>query len=120
MPLNVLQALEFDPKLPLEKAEAARKGQVNFAAKVHIEVEGDYSRTWTAAAWPESRIFTCHGDGLTPAGNTHAVFFGINKPFARPDDNAEDFVSEAKRLQDMNVAKVIWHNWSDDPFSRGA
>ncbi|PYI03580.1 FAD/NAD(P)-binding domain-containing protein [Aspergillus sclerotiicarbonarius CBS 121057] len=119
VPLNVLPQVKFSPAMPPVKAAACREGNVNLGAKVHLEVDGSDLRSWVAAIWPATHIFSCRGDGLTPGGNTHLVSFGANHGLASPQENARQVISELKTIQHMDVHQVVWHNWLEDPFSRG-
>ncbi|KAH0438387.1 hypothetical protein CcaCcLH18_03374 [Colletotrichum camelliae] len=92
VPLNILREVHFEPPLSAGKIAASRRGHINFAAKVHMETEG---------------------------GNTHLVFFGSNRDFSNPKDDVCDFLSDAQRVQEMEVKHVVWHNWLTDPLSRG-
>lgn len=107
LPLNVLHETEFEPPLPPNKLSISKKGHINEGAKVHMEVQGRELRSWSVAAWPSSRVFSGRGDGLTPAGNTHVVFFGANKRFRHAQEDAQDFEAAAKKLHAMDVKKVV-------------
>lgn len=108
LPLNVLPHVSFQPPLSTSKAVAARIGNINIGAKVHLEVQGRNLRSWTGISWPASRIFSCLGDGLTPAGNAHIVCFGTNQIFEPPEVDAQDFVAAAKEMHEsMDVRKTV-------------
>jgi hypothetical protein len=107
VPLNILSKVQFDPPLPPVKIAASREGHVNFGAKVHLEVEGSYLRSWVAANWSGNRVFSCRGDGLTPRGNTHLVSFGANSESGSPQEDAQEFVTELKKIQPMDIHQVV-------------
>ncbi|KAB8265990.1 hypothetical protein BDV32DRAFT_143728 [Aspergillus pseudonomiae] len=120
VPLNVLRKVAFEPALSPSKMAATRPGNINHGAKVHLEASSSALRSWSCASWPPTRVCHGSGDGLTPDGNTHIVCFGSNKDFLRPEQDAQDFAADCQKLQDMDIRKTVWHNWSKDPFSEGS
>ncbi|KAM0549224.1 hypothetical protein ACHAPJ_009534 [Fusarium lateritium] len=120
VPLNVLEHIRFEPALNLAKTAATHLRNINHGAKFHLEVRGTALRSWSSACFPVTRACSAFGDGLTPRGNTHVVSFGSNKQFSAPEEDARSYVSDCKKLHDMDVEKTIWHNWSTDPFSQGS
>ncbi|CAG9978449.1 unnamed protein product [Clonostachys byssicola] len=119
IPLNILNRIQFQPPLSPAKSAAHSIPHIGIGAKVHMEVQGTNLRTWSAAAWPDSRIFSGRGDGITPAGNTHLVFFAGNQKGLNAQEDARHMAAEAKKLHEMEIQKVIWHNWLEDPLSEG-
>ncbi|KAJ4177001.1 hypothetical protein NW767_015260 [Fusarium falciforme] len=119
LPLNVLRDVQFEPALSATKQAAVAEGHINFGAKMHLEAAGTDLRTWIGASWPPERVLTGLGDGITPAGNTHVVLFGLNKDMPSQEDDARDFIADAERLRPMVVKQAIWHNWATDPLARG-
>lgn len=107
IPLNILDRIQFNPPLSPAKLAAHSIQHIGIGAKVHMEVKGTNLRTWSAAAWPDSRVFSGRGDGITPSGNTHLVFFAANKQGLNAQEDAQDMVAEAKKLHEMDIKKVV-------------
>lgn len=107
VPLNVLDDIEFDPALPSLKIEAASKGQIYQGAKIHFEVEGTDLRSWTGVAFPDQRILSCLGDGLTAAGNTHVVAFGTNDSSLSTEQDGMQLIECARRLNPSFCVKQM-------------
>lgn len=107
IPLNVLQHVRFQPPLSPDKMAATQPGNINQGAKVHLEVGGADLRSWSSATFPVERVCSAFGDGLTPSGNTHVVCFGSNKQFSTPEEDAQSFVADCKKLNDVDVKKTV-------------
>ncbi|PWY85792.1 monoamine oxidase maoN [Aspergillus sclerotioniger CBS 115572] len=120
IPLNILTKVDFNPPLPAVKTAACIKGNVNFGAKLHLEVDDTHLLSWVATNWPGTHIFSCRGDGITPKGNTHIVTFGANKDSLSPQQNAQEATAELNKIQPVTVQQVVWHDWVKDPFSGGS
>ncbi|KAB2570638.1 Monoamine oxidase N [Lasiodiplodia theobromae] len=129
VPLNVLRDVRFEPALPQAKAAACARGHVHRGAKWHVEArDSGRFRDWAAAVSSStslekegSRLLTARGDGLTPSGNTHLVWFakgddGVQLP---PQDEGRGIAEAVKEVHEMEVEKVVWHDWANDPLSRG-
>ncbi|KAF9641139.1 hypothetical protein BFW01_g498 [Lasiodiplodia theobromae] len=130
VPLNVLRDVRFEPALPQAKAAACARGHVHRGAKWHVEArDSGRFRDWAAAVASSSseeegegsRLLTARGDGLTPGGNTHLVWFakgddGVQLP---PQDEGRGIAEAVKEVHEMEVEKVVWHDWTNDPLSRG-
>ncbi|KAK2599657.1 hypothetical protein N8I77_011392 [Diaporthe amygdali] len=128
VPLNVLEALSFDPPLPIGKQSAISIGHVNQCVKVHAEIPDKDLRSWTGVTYPHNKLFYAIGDGTTPAGNTHIVAFGGKFNHMNAEENVEDTLGAVKGLfapennngRSPDVARLVFHNWSRDEFSKGA
>lgn len=120
MPLNVLNAVRFDPPLARGKKTAADTGHVNQCVKVHAEVRNRDLRSYTGISYPHNRLFYALGDGTTPAGNTHIVSFGGQHNHFDPEENIEVTKSALQGLVPMDIARIVFHNWSKDEFAKGA
>ncbi|KAF4535888.1 uncharacterized protein LTHEOB_12491, partial [Lasiodiplodia theobromae] len=129
VPLNVLRDVRFEPPLPQAKAAACVRGHVHRGAKWHVEArDGGRFRDWAAAVASSSseeegegsRLLTARGDGLTPGGNTHLVWFAKGDDRVLPPQDEGRGIAEAvKEVHEMEVEKVVWHDWTNDPLSRG-
>lgn len=128
VPLNVLEALSFDPPLPIGKQSAISIGHVNQCVKVHAEIPDKDLRSWTGVTYPHNKLFYAIGDGTTPVGNTHIVAFGGKFNHMNAEENVEDTLGAVKGLfapgnsngRSPDVARLVFHNWSRDEFSKGA
>ncbi|KAH7134050.1 hypothetical protein EDB81DRAFT_725894 [Dactylonectria macrodidyma] len=120
MPLNVLNAVEFNPPLIRGKKTAADIGHVNQCIKVHAEVRNADLRSYTGISYPHNGLYYALGDGTTPAGNTHIVAFGGTHNHFQPDENIEVTKQALQGLVPMDIERIVFHNWSKDEFAKGA
>lgn len=128
VPLNVLEAVSFEPHLPVGKRAAISIGHVNQCVKVHAEISDKGLRSWTGVTYPHNKLSYAIGDGTTPAGNTHIVAFGGQFNHLNPDDNVEETLDAVKGLfapennngKSPDVERLVFHNWSRDEFAKGA
>lgn len=128
VPLNVLEAVSFEPPLPVGKQAAISIGHVNQCVKVHAEISDKGLRSWTGVTYPHNKLSYAIGDGTTPAGNTHIVAFGGQFNHMNPDDNVEETLDAVKGLfapennngKSPDVERLVFHNWSRDEFAKGA
>lgn len=129
VPLNVLEAVSFEPPLPLGKQAAISIGHVNQCVKVHAEISDKELRSWAGVTYPHNKLSYAIGDGTTPAGNTHIVAFGGQFNHMNPEDSAEETLGAVKGLfasennnngRSPDVERLVFHNWSRDEFARGA
>lgn len=128
MPLNVLNAVSFDPPLPSGKLSAISIGHVNQCVKVHAEVTDKDLRSWTGVTYPHNELMYALGDGTTPAGNTHIVCFGGDQKHIHAEENVEHtmravtnmFAPENNDGKTPDIQRLVFHNWSKDEFAKGA
>lgn len=123
VPLNVLHALHFEPALPALKTEASLTGHANQVVKCHAEVANPEMRSLGATNYPDGKLTYTFGDGTTPAGNTHLVAFGSSLPGAHlsPEKDVEITKKAFEAFHpDMRVRRLVFHNWHEDEFARGA
>ncbi len=107
VPLNVLDAVAFDPPLQEGKAAAAKTGHVNQTIKVHAEIRDRDLRSFTGISYPHNGLIYGFGDGETPAGNTHVVAFGgLHKHF-HPEDDINRTISEFHGFTPMHIERVV-------------
>jgi hypothetical protein len=119
IPLNVLSTIKFEPPLPKAKQEAIEIGQINQCSKVHVEVRDRALRSWSAIA-PSNKLVYAFGDGTTPAGNTHIVAFGADVNPLHPEEDIGATKEAFTELTPMDIQRVVFHNWSKDPYAKGA
>ncbi|KAN0091799.1 putative polyamine oxidase [Hyaloscypha variabilis] len=119
IPLNVLNTITFSPPLSPQKSAAANTGHLNQCVKVHAEVSNKELRSWSAVD-PSSKLLYAFGDGTTPAGNTHIVAFGANETHLDPEEDIEKTSLILTDLVDMDVKRLVFHNWSKDKYAKGA
>lgn len=128
VPLNVLDAVSFEPALPVGKKSAISIGHINQCVKVHAEVPDKDLRSWTGVTYPHNKLSYAIGDGTTPAGNTHIVAFGGQFNHMDPEASVEETLGAVKGLfapennngKSPDVERLVFHNWSKDEFAKGA
>jgi monoamine oxidase len=122
IPLNVLNTVSFNPPLGTQKAAATNIGHVNQCVKVHAEISNKDMRSWTGISYPFNKLTYAIGDGTTPAGNTHIVCFGGFHNHMHPEDdiNKTKEAVESMAPGNMNIRRLVFHNWSKDEFAKGA
>lgn len=123
VPLNVLHTLNFVPGLPDLKTEASLIGHANQVVKCHAEVANPEMRSLGATNYPDGKLTYTFGDGTTPAGNTHLVAFGSSLPHAHlsPQKDVETTKQAFEAFHPgMRVKRLVFHNWHEDEFARGA
>ncbi|OAA60376.1 amine oxidase [Niveomyces insectorum RCEF 264] len=118
VPLNALNSVRFDPPLSPLRQEAIRVGHVNRMAKIHAVVQGPGLASWNGVCYP-SPLMYCYGDGLLPNGDTHLVAFGCDERRNMvPERDPERVVDTFKKFHEMDVKKLVFHNWNTDPYSQ--
>lgn len=123
VPLNVLKDISFNPPLESLKLEASELGHVNQVSKVHVECANPELRSLSGTiANPHDRLTYIFGDGTTPAGNTHLVSFGSSYEgvHLHPEEDIEATKKAFQAFADMDIRRIVFHNWSKDPFAKGA
>ncbi|KAJ5683491.1 hypothetical protein N7462_006656 [Penicillium macrosclerotiorum] len=122
IPLNVLNTIAFDPPLSVQRQAASRIGHVNQCVKVHAEIASKEMRSWTGISYPFNKLAYAIGDGTTPAGNTHIVCFGGFHNHIHPEDNVNETKKAVESMApgNMDIKRLVFHNWSKDEFAKGA
>lgn len=121
IPLNILNTVAFSPPLATGKRAAADVGHVNKCAKVHAEVRNPELRSWTGVTYPHNKLLYSIADGTTPAGNTHLVAFGGDYNRLTPEKDIEETKEAVRNMaENVDIHRLVFHNWADDEFSQGA
>ncbi|KAJ5425782.1 hypothetical protein N7465_000852 [Penicillium sp. CMV-2018d] len=122
IPLNVLNSVSFDPPLGTQRATATNIGHVNQCVKVHAEISSKDMRSWTGISYPFNKLMYGIGDGTTPSGNTHIVCFGGSSNHIHPEEDINETKKAVESMApgNMDVKRLVFHNWSKDEFSKGA
>ncbi|KAE8152943.1 hypothetical protein BDV25DRAFT_169716 [Aspergillus avenaceus] len=122
IPLNVLSSITFSPALDSQRITAMEIGHVNQTVKVHAEISNRDMRSWSGISYPFNKLLYAFGDGATPAGNTHIVCFGGAQNHIHPEANVEHTQQavEAMSPGNMDITRLVFHNWSTDEFAQGA
>jgi hypothetical protein len=121
IPLNVLKTVEFSPPLPPAKAKAIKNGHIGLHTKVHFEAAGTDLRSWSGYSYPGRGILFAYGDETIPNGHTHVVAFGATTDILDGESNVEKIQKALLHLRgDINIDKIIFHDWVKDPYSRGS
>ncbi|KAH8688513.1 hypothetical protein BGZ61DRAFT_353207 [Ilyonectria robusta] len=119
IPLNVLRHIRFEPPLSKFRQEAVNLGHVNFMNKIHAEVKGPGLASWNGMAYPNLLLYG-YGDGVLDNGNAHIVAFGKDERDHYVAENCpEETVEAFQKLHQMDIQKMIFHNWNTDPYSQG-
>ncbi|KAI5359720.1 Putative amine oxidase, FAD/NAD(P)-binding domain superfamily [Septoria linicola] len=120
VPLNILNDIVFDSPMAAGKKAAAETGHVNKCVKVHAECRNPELRSWTGVNYPKGQLMYAIGDGTTPKGNTHIVAFGADHGRLAPQKDIEKTKQALQDLTKMDLERVVFHNWADDEFAKGA
>ncbi|KAL4912931.1 hypothetical protein BDW62DRAFT_206007 [Aspergillus aurantiobrunneus] len=122
IPLNVLSTVTFSPPLSAQRAAAAKTGHVNQCVKVHAEISSRDMRSWTGISYPFNKLCYAIGDGTTPAGNTQIVCFGGAHNHIHPEEDINQAKAAVESLSpgNMDVKRLVFHNWCKDEFAQGA
>ncbi|KAJ5390796.1 uncharacterized protein N7496_001864 [Penicillium cataractarum] len=122
IPLNVLNSISFNPPLDPQRMAAANKGHVNQCVKVHAEISNKDMRSWTGISYPFNKLMYAIGDGTTPAGNTHIVCFGGFNNHIQPEEDIQETRKAVENMApgNMDIKRLVFHNWSKDEFAKGA
>ncbi|KAF5005118.1 hypothetical protein FDECE_8438 [Fusarium decemcellulare] len=120
IPLNVLKDIEFSPPLSQRRQEAINIGHVNHMTKVHADVSNKELERWNGMRFPGLLMYG-YGDGVLPNGDVHVVAFGADARRSGfiPEKDAEKTIDELNKIHPMNVKRLLLHNWSTDPYSKG-
>ncbi|KAB8224373.1 hypothetical protein BDV33DRAFT_188338 [Aspergillus novoparasiticus] len=122
IPLNVLSSVTFSPPLSPQRTAAASIGHVNQCVKVHAEVSSPDMRSWSGISYPFNKLAYAIGDGTTPAGNTHIVCFGGAHNHIQPEEDVEATKKAVENMSpgNMDIKRLVFHNWCKDEFAKGA
>lgn len=107
VPLNVLNAVEFNPPLIRGKKTATDIGHVNQCIKVHAEVRNTELRSYTGISYPHNGLYYALGDGTTPAGNTHIVGFGGQHNHFHPEEDIQVTIQALQGLVPMDIQRIV-------------
>ncbi|KAI9923895.1 hypothetical protein ASPWEDRAFT_67288 [Aspergillus wentii DTO 134E9] len=122
IPLNVLNTITFNPPLDAQRTTAMNIGHVNQCVKVHAEVSNKDMRSWTGISYPFNKLVYAIGDGTTPVGNTHIVCFGGYFNHIHPEEDVNKTKKAVENLApgNMDIKRLVFHNWCKDEFAKGA
>ncbi|THY91357.1 monoamine oxidase N, partial [Aureobasidium pullulans] len=120
IPMNILKDVTFSPPLAAGKLDASTTEHVNKCVKVHAEVRDRDLRSWSGITYPNNSLMYAIGDGTTPSGNTHIVAFGGQHNHMQPEKDIDKTMDALKTLTPMDIERVVFHNWADDEFAKGA
>ncbi|KAL4864651.1 hypothetical protein BDV12DRAFT_188747 [Aspergillus spectabilis] len=119
VPLNVLKDITFHPPLPQKKREAIEIEHVNHMVKIHADVSDKSLERWNGMRFPGFLMYG-YADGVLSNGDIHITAFGAdNRAHFIPEREPEKAVADLKALHPMDVKKMVFHNWSSDPWSQG-
>ncbi|KAH7015935.1 hypothetical protein EDB80DRAFT_833171 [Ilyonectria destructans] len=119
IPLNVLGDIQFSPPLSQRRQEAINIGHINHMTKIHADVSNKELERWNGMRFPGLLMYG-YGDGVLPNGDVHVVAFGADeRETFVPENDAEKTIGALNKLHPMDVKRLILHNWSSDPFSKG-
>jgi hypothetical protein len=107
IPLNVLNAVQFDPPLSQGRRAAVDIGHINQCIKVHAEVRDRHLRSWTGITYPHNKLIYGFGDGTTPAGNTHIVCFGAQYNHFEPQDDIQETIKALREFVEMDIERIV-------------
>ena len=115
VPLHAMEAVTFEPELPADKAEGARRGQIAQGVKVWFRLRGEHPPfvALGGADWPLN-FFQVE---YTLDGDTIAVGFGPDVSKIDTEDPAAVQRQLRRLVPGAEVLAVASHNWVDDPLS---
>ena len=116
LPVNVWSSVEFSPPLSTGKQTVSADGHAGHAAKVWVLADGVPNDL--VALGPDDRLGWLSTERHTPDGDL-LVGFGVADHLDVSDAAA---VADAVRglCPGANVLAVDGHDWTHDPYSRGA
>lgn len=125
-PLHCLGDIDFSPPLP---AAFTTTKHINFCGKVHLQTSNPV-HPWFGVSDADHDVCAALTDAPSSTDGAHLVAFNHSRTTTDPDrprvaDDPEGYLHRFKsdvvpRSVDMNVSRLVWHDWTADEFSKGA
>jgi pseudooxynicotine oxidase len=117
VPMNVLQDIEWSPKLSDNKIAASAEKHAGNCTKVHVLLKGDHGVIGCLAPSdnPLNWLFTEHAGH----GTTHMIGFGPDPETLDVNDTAQVQAAVRRFLPDAEVIQSLGYQWGYDPFIQG-
>ena len=116
VPMNTINAIEFQPPLPQGVVEAGREGHPGQGIKLYMKVEGDLGNIASFAAdLPFNYAMTYK------QGKGYTIVVGFSAGADQLDAYDEEAAQAAlqQHLPGAKVLSVMHYDWVNDPYSRG-
>lgn len=114
LPLNVLDAIEFEPTLPEGKQKAIAAGQVSRGLKIFLRTRG--SDVIDNAIKPRHPFGYLDTEVLLGEGEQLQIGFGIDAERCDPNVLQHDLDDI---LPGYELVDATWHDWLADEYARG-
>jgi pseudooxynicotine oxidase len=120
LPMNVLNSVEFEPRLSETKRTAATERHVGIGRKTYVHVKGDIGNIAVLAPATEAINWavTYHNE---PHGSWMTTFSA--DPRRMPSEKYDDIASMQTALQRLvpgvEVDRIIGWDWANDPLALG-
>lgn len=115
--VNQMKPLRFNPALSAHKRDAITMGHGGRSFKLWIRAEG--VAVGTLVTGDGSGIEFAFAERMDGDGATYIVAFGLMQENNHPSDAAWVKAQAARLFPNARVISHDWHDWVDDPFSRG-
>jgi monoamine oxidase len=117
VPLNVLAHIRFAPALSRRKAEAAARGHGGRSFKIWIKAEGPAPGTLVTGGLVGIQWAFVERE----ATDGHALIVGFGLADGSFDPSSEEAVEQGLKrfFPGARLLAWDWHDWVEDPFSRG-
>ncbi len=117
LPMNVLNSVEFEPKLSKTKQTAATERHAGAGRKCYVRVKGDVGNVSLYA--PESEAINWvvtyeHGPGASWLN-----VYGTNSKRLPMDDKAAMQTALQRLLPGVEVESIFGWDWANDPYALG-
>jgi len=118
LPMNVLNSVEFEPRLSDVKCAAASERHVGCGVKCYVHVKGDVGNVSVFA--PEAEAINWAVTYHHGADGSVLVVFGNDSKRLPLEDVAGMQVALRRLLPGVEVERTFGWNWTADPFALGA
>ena len=120
LPMNVLNSVEFEPRLSDTKRAAATERHVGAGMKCYVQVKGDIGNVSVLA--PEAEAINWVVTYDHGADGSWLIVFACNPkrlPLDRFDDVAGMQVALRRLLPGVEVERIVGWDWANDPLALG-
>lgn len=115
--VNQMKPLRFSPELSRPKRDAVTTGHGGRSFKLWIRAEG--VAVGSLVTGDGTGIEFAFAERTDSDGTTYIVAFGLMQEGNHPSDGAWVRAQAARLFPNARVISHDWHDWVDDPFSRG-
>ena len=116
VPMNTINAIDFQPPLPQGVVEAGREGHPGRGLKLYMKVEGDLGNFVSFGAHLPLTYAMTYKQG---AGYTLVVGFSAGSDELDAYDEEAAQAALRQHMPEARVLSVMHYDWVNDPYSRG-